>query len=214
MQAPFAPSEVEGRIFAIFGPRLRSDRTEVPATGVLKQLLEHYRRLLRTPAKPPDVPSLVTPPHGTAISTAAAASTASARVLLPAPSARSSAAVPLADGGPTFESDLGMASGWNVARAVGAGPTACGLRSGYTGCQERRSRKVLVQVRPMDADTAADEAPILPSCRLGIAKPREPIDRHGNFPSIDELHQHPVGFKAQALCPRLLRNPDAHSTAP
>ena len=52
------------------------------------------------------------------------------------------------------------------------------------GHQQTAHGQILVQPRPVDPDTAANQTPISQGLGAGIAQLREPLERHANSPAV------------------------------
>lgn len=48
--------------------------------------------------------------------------------------------------------------------------------------------QVLVQLLPVDSDSASDQAPVVAGVGRGVAQTREPFQGHGNFAAIGQAH--------------------------
>jgi len=82
------------------------------------------------------------------------------------------------------------------------------------GHQQSTHGEILVQLRPVDTDTAAHESPVTQSIRAGVAQLGEPLERHADGSAIFEMDYEIAFEDLYAEGPGTFRCRNTHATSP
>ena len=82
------------------------------------------------------------------------------------------------------------------------------------GHQQSTHGDILVQPRPVDPDTAANQTPIGQSLGASIAQFREPLERHANSPAVLKMDDEVAFENLYAKGSGMLRCRNTHAISP